>query len=111
MVFAPTNDAIELYLSFKEDFGLEDFLAQEPELIAAFLQYHVSLDIRSEADLLAVGGFVESLLGPNIVIGEDGGAVVLNPGSFFAATVVQADISAANGVIHVIDIAIEAPIQ
>ena len=109
MVFAPTNDAIEQYLSLKEDFGLDDFLAQDPELIAAFLSYHVSLDIRDEADLLAVGGLVKSLLGPDIVIGEANDLVVLNPLSPFVAKVIQADIWAANGLIHVIDMAIEAP--
>merc|ERR1719273_2169885 len=97
-VFAPHNDAIDATLADKE-MSLEDFLALDNLL--QIIQYHVVPQTALAADL-SDGQMLETL-DPDggkikVTVNDDG--VSLNGGQ---AKVVNADIQASNGVIHVID--------
>jgi len=92
-VFAPTNAAFEATLG---DMSMtkEDLLAN-PEL-ANILTYHVIPGTVLSTDIVA--GDVATVNGANVTISVAGGVVMVND-----ATVVAADVTAVNGVIHVID--------
>ena len=102
-VLAPTDEAFEAALS---DLGLtaEDLLA-DTEALTAILTYHVL-----EGELLAEdvagldGESAATLNGAEVSISVDGETVMIND-----ASVVQADVLAANGVIHVIDAVLQVP--
>lgn len=93
-VFAPTNDA---FAALPE--GTLDQLLQpeNQETLAQILTYHVlPLEVPA-ADVMP--GDVETVAGAPITITvDDAGNVMVNE-----ATVVQTDVEASNGVIHVID--------
>jgi uncharacterized surface protein with fasciclin (FAS1) repeats len=88
-VFAPNNDAFaELDLTE---------LAADPTQLTEILQYHV-VEGAVTSDQLEDGQTVTTLQGDDLTISIDGDTVMVGD-----ATVVQADIQAGNGVIHVID--------
>jgi uncharacterized surface protein with fasciclin (FAS1) repeats len=93
-VFAPNNAAFQAA-------GLTEAAinAQAPEAIAAVLQYHV-LNSRQPAGALptAKNTAVTALNNGTLYVTKDGNNVSVN-----GARVVTADVSARNGVIHVID--------
>jgi uncharacterized surface protein with fasciclin (FAS1) repeats len=99
-VFAPTNAAFEALPE-----GTLDQLLADPEgALTDVLQLHViSGEVDSAAAAEAAGGTVETLGGP-ISVEMEGENLVVG-----GATVVQADIQASNGVIHVIDSVITEP--
>lgn len=107
-VFAPTNDAFEAAL---EALGLtaEELLA-DTETLTAILTYHVLDDIVTSGDLAEAGLEeipVETLSGQElIVVVGDAGNVGFKDQT---AQVVQADVEASNGVIHVIDAVLLPP--
>jgi uncharacterized surface protein with fasciclin (FAS1) repeats len=91
-VFAPTNDAFAAV----ED--LDQLLKPaNQDQLAEVLTYHVVPDEVLAADLTD-GQQVETVQGEQLEITIDGETVGVN-----GATVVQADVPASNGVVHVID--------
>jgi uncharacterized surface protein with fasciclin (FAS1) repeats len=96
-VFAPTDAAFEALL---EEFELtmEDLL-ETPDLVKDILLYHIAEGTFSASDLAELET-VATVQGSEIVIAlDDDENIVLDD----VAAVVEADIEAANGVIHVID--------
>lgn len=99
-VFAPTNAAFEAL----PEGTLDALLADPSGALTEVLQLHViSGEVDSAAATAAAGGTVDTLGGP-ISVEQSGGSLVVG-----GATVVQADIQASNGVIHVIDAVITEP--
>lgn len=90
-VFAPTNDAFRK-LPLDALHGVQD----DPELLATVLTYHVVPGTILAADLEE--GTLETVAGIDLEITRDGDRVFVN--GFEIAT---ADVSATNGVIHVMD--------
>ena len=91
-VFAPTDDA---FANVPQE--TLDSLAADPEALKAVLLYHVvdgEARARDVADLSAA----ETLNGESVELETTDGRVKVNE-----AKVVQADVTASNGVIHVID--------
>lgn len=99
-VFAPTDEAFAALL---EDMDMDaETLLADTELLNSVLQYHVVEGAVLADDVMTMDGeLVPTLLGEdatiNITVTDDG--VVLND----SINVVQTDIAADNGVIHVID--------
>ncbi|MFN3219277.1 MAG: fasciclin domain-containing protein [Acidimicrobiales bacterium] len=101
-VFAPTEEA---FADALEALGVtaEELLA-DPNL-ASILTYHVVPGNVPAADVVGLDGQeVETVNGATVTIGVDGETVTVND-----ATVVQTDILASNGVIHVIDTVLLPP--
>jgi uncharacterized surface protein with fasciclin (FAS1) repeats len=91
-VLAPTDDAFAKIP--KADL---DALMKDKAKLAAVLQYHVLTGNVSAADLKMMKDF-GTAQGQRIQISSAGGSLKINN-----ATVVKPDISASNGVIHVLD--------
>lgn len=91
-VFAPTNSAFA-----KLPAGTVEGLLEDPEQLANILTYHVVAGKVLSSDL-SDGMTATTVQGQTITISLDDTGVMVND-----ATVVQADIEASNGVIHVID--------
>jgi uncharacterized surface protein with fasciclin (FAS1) repeats len=107
-VFAPTNAAFEQALI---DLGITvDELLASPDL-GAILTYHVVAGKLMAADVVAAinagGGtaVVDTVNGESITVELIGGDVVING----TATVIQTDLEADNGVVHVIDAVLLPP--
>jgi transforming growth factor-beta-induced protein len=96
-VFAPTDAAFEAALA---DLGLtaEELLA-DTELLTSVLTYHVVEGEFLAEDVVGLDGQqVETVNGETVTISVDGDTVMVND-----ANVVETDVVASNGVIHVID--------
>ena len=91
-VFAPTDDAFA-----KVPQETLDSLAADPEALKAVLLYHV-VDGEARATDVAQLSSAETLNGESVKLDTTDGGVKVND-----ARVVQADVTASNGVIHVID--------
>ena len=103
-VLAPTDDAFAVAL---ETLGLtaEELLADTATL-TSILTYHGLLGSVSAEEAIALDGqSVATISGAEIAISVVDGAVVIND----SATVIQADVLASNGVIHVIDTVLLPP--
>lgn len=99
-VFAPTNAAFEALPAGT----LDSLLADPTGALTDVLQLHVIAgEVDSEAAIAAAGTNVETLGGP-VAVALDGESLTVG-----GATVVQADIEACNGVVHVIDAVITEP--
>jgi phosphonate transport system substrate-binding protein len=96
-VFAPTNEAFAETFS-KLGLSPEDVVSNQ-ELLTTILQYHV-LDgaVMSESVVELGDAEVETLQGEPINVRVSGGNVTINQ-----ANLIDLDIEASNGVIHVID--------
>jgi len=99
-VFAPTNEAFAALPA-----GLVDKLLkpENKDVLTKILTYHVVSGKVMAADVKP--GDVPSVEGSAIKVTVDGGTVTLNG----SAKVVKTDITASNGVIHVIDAVIVPP--
>jgi uncharacterized surface protein with fasciclin (FAS1) repeats len=95
-VFAPTDDAFAAALGAL-GMSAADVLA-DPELLTGILQYHV-VSGRVPAEEIVTMDAVTTLQGSDIAIAVQDGNVVLND----SINVVQTNIQASNGIIHVID--------
>lgn len=96
-VFAPTDAAFEAALA-DLDMTAEELLA-DTEALASILTYHVVSGEVPASDVVALDGQeVETVNGETVEISIDGETVMVD-----GATVVQPDVFASNGVIHVID--------
>ena len=102
-VFAPTDDAFDAAL-VDLDLTADELLA-DTELLTAVLTYHVVDGAVMAAEVTSLDGdTVPTLNGAELSISVDGESVMVNE-----ATVTQADVEAANGVIHVIDAVLLPP--
>ena len=90
-VFAPTDEAFA-----KLPEGTIPALLNDKEKLGAILKYHVVPGYVTAADAMKLNS-AKTLQGGQLEINADGGVRINN------ANVVKADISTANGVIHVID--------
>ncbi len=93
-VFAPLDSAFARVAEAAPDVWTA--VNTDDELLAAVLTYHVVADELLAADL--VPGEYETLNGASITITEEGGKKFVN-----GVEIVQSDVMATNGVIHVID--------
>lgn len=101
-VFAPTNEA---FAALPEG-TLESLLLEENrETLIAILTYHVVPGTVMSGDL-SDGLQAETVQGSNVTIGVGYNSVTVN-----GANVVQADVVASNGVVHVIDAVILPPTE
>lgn len=91
-VFAPTDEAFAQLPK-----GTVDALLKDKAKLTAILTYHVVSGNVSSSDVAGMSS-AKTLSGEDISIKAKGGKVMIDK-----ATVIQADIAASNGVIHVID--------
>ena len=102
-VLAPTNEAFEAALAAL-DLTVEELLA-DTETLTAILTYHVlPLEAPAETVIGLNGEEVATVNGATILITVDGASVMVNE-----ANVLQTDLFASNGVIHVIDAVLLPP--
>lgn len=100
-VFAPTDEAFASLPA-----GALDTLLNSPTQLVNVLQYHVIADQALAGDLTRLGVALSiSGLPITTTVGTDGAVVVNN------ARLVQSDIQAANGTIHIIDAVLTPPAQ
>ncbi|MBX3286457.1 MAG: fasciclin domain-containing protein [Actinobacteria bacterium] len=98
-VFAPTNEAFAAL----PDGTLDTLLMPEnKDQLAGILTYHVVAGKVMAADL-SDGQEVETVNGEMLTVGIDGEKVTLTDAAGNTVNVVDTDIEASNGVIHVID--------
>lgn len=90
-VFAPSDDAFNKLPS-------GTLAGLSPEQLASILTYHVVAGEANAADL-SDGDVLETLQGEKLYVSIDNGNVMINGQTM----VTQADVSASNGVIHVLD--------
>ena len=94
-VFAPTDEAFaQLPAGTVESL----LLPENQDQLTAILTYHVIPGAVMSADLAGQRLAVETVQGSELAVDATGGGVMVGD-----ATVVQADVVASNGVIHVID--------
>lgn len=91
-VFAPTDEAFD-----KLPAGTVEGLLEDPDQLAEILTYHVVSGEVTAAQVVELDS-ATTVQGSDVSISVEGGNVMVND-----ATVVQPDIMASNGVIHVID--------
>ncbi len=97
-IFAPTDAAFEALF--------EEVGNVEPERLRQILRYHLAPEGYTAEDLIALDGeSIETLEGSEIDISVEDGAVILNG----EVEVVQANILALDGIIHVIDAVLIPP--
>ncbi|MEM8856172.1 MAG: fasciclin domain-containing protein [Pseudomonadota bacterium] len=104
-VFAPVNGAFEALPE-----GALDGLLADKEALTGVLTYHVvggaSVDAETLVGMIQKDGGshdISTVAGGTITASVDGDNVVLTDAQGNTATVVIADVSASNGVVHVID--------
>jgi uncharacterized surface protein with fasciclin (FAS1) repeats len=98
-VFAPVNSAFDALPAVTLGALLED---QNEDLLTSILTYHVVPGTVFAEDL-ADGQVITTLQGSQLTVGIDGGNVTLTDVSGQTVSVVEADLEASNGVIHLID--------
>ncbi len=102
-VFAPRNEAFD-------DLGSEVVQALldagNLDLLTEILTFHVVSGVEARSASLSNGQTVTTLQGDALTIGVSGGTVTVN-----GATVVAADIEAANGIIHIVDGVLVPPVD
>lgn len=96
-VFAPSNDAFKAVPA-----KTMDELAKNPEKLKALLAYHVVPAKLMAADVK--NSNVKSVQGSMLALAKAGDFVTVE-----TAAVTQADISATNGVLHIVDTVLPAP--
>ncbi|MCM8568650.1 fasciclin domain-containing protein [Gramella jeungdoensis] len=102
-VFAPTDDAFEaLYAALSTDEAVVDEITDLPaELVLDVLLYHVTDGRRAANSVVPPRNYkyITTLLGEEFQVNTD--AEIMAIGS--TAQIIAADVSASNGIIHVID--------
>ena len=105
-VFAPTDEAFKAVaarLEVSPD-NLVETLIADPELLTDMLLYHVVPGNLPAAEVTALNGQqVETLSGEAWTVIVDGETVSIKDGFDRIANVIDVDVAASNGVIHVID--------
>jgi transforming growth factor-beta-induced protein len=102
-VFAPTNAAFEAYLG---DIGMTiDDVFADTSTLTALLQAHVVAGTDDSAMVMDMAGqSFTTLAGNELAVAVDGDTVTVG-----GATITEYDLSADNGVVHVIDTVLAAP--
>ena len=99
-VFAPTNDAFAALLT---ELGVtKDALLADKALLTAVLTYHV-LPAKVERAAVPLGKAVTTVQGGIFKVDSVGSSLVITDGRNRNATITATDLSAGNGVVHVID--------
>lgn len=99
-VFAPTDEAFDAL----PEGTLDELLADPTGDLAQILQYHVIEGEVPAADVLEMDGqTVATLQGGELTVEVEGENVALVDGNGTRINVVQTDVDATNGVIHVLD--------
>jgi uncharacterized surface protein with fasciclin (FAS1) repeats len=99
-LFAPTNDAFKALLA---ELGItEDQLLSNQALLTAVLNYHVVPGSVSSAQI-PLGKAITPVAGGIFKVDKTGADLIINDGRNRKSKIVQADIPAANGLIHAID--------
>lgn len=93
-VFAPTNAAFTALLGVIGQEELEDI---PEDVLRRVLEYHVVAGTVALSTDLSDGQSIETVLGDNVTVSTSGGV------SINGANVTAADISASNGVVHIVD--------
>lgn len=106
-VFAPTNDAFDVLPEGALD---ELLLSGSHDRLATILSYHV-VEGENRVDELQRRSSVSTLAGTNLQITQQAGNIVLHPEDGNSATIVETDVPASNGVIHVVDAVLMPPAQ
>lgn len=106
-VFAPTNDAFD---DLPEGALDELLLSGSRDRLAAILSSHI-IEGENDADELQRRSSVTTLDGGNLEITQQGDRVVLDPDDGNSATILETNIPASNGVIHVVDAVLMPPAQ
>jgi len=103
-VLAPTNTAFTNLLAKLDGFNsLSDFNnTQLQDVLAAILKYHVVAGAAVTSDQLTAGQVLTTLQGETLTVNLTGGVSFIDADGASAA-VTTADISATNGVMHLID--------
>ena len=104
-VFAPTNAAFQAVLdALGADYNsLDDFdTADEKEILAKILLYHVVVGTAAFSTDLSDGQMITTAQGEDVTVTLDAG-VFIGDATMDQAQVVIADVDADNGVVHVID--------
>lgn len=103
-VLAPTNAAFDDLFDRLDGFSsLDDFdTTEEQDLLAAILLYHVVSGAAVTSDQLTNGQSVATAQGGNLTVSTEGG-VFFTDAANESAQVTTPDVSASNGVVHVID--------
>lgn len=97
-VFAPTDAAFA-----KLPAGTVEALLADPETLKGILLYHVVSGRAAASDVISKPAHT-TLQGSSVSVTQSGGKVMIGN-----ATVVAADVSASNGIIHVIDTVLLPP--
>ena len=109
-VFAPTDEAFEAEaaeLGIPLDKRIADLIA-DPELLTDFLLYHVVSGNLPATEVVTLNGQeVETLSGEKWTVIVDGESVSIEDGFGRIVKVIDVDVAASNGVIHVIDRVLE----
>jgi uncharacterized surface protein with fasciclin (FAS1) repeats len=95
-VFAPNDEA------FSEIDNLDDIL-DDQELLTIILQLHIVKGEIKSSEIPEGETKVPTLNGQDIIVNNSNGITVSNQNNEITANVVQPDIDASNGVIHIID--------
>ncbi len=95
-VFAPTNAAFEAFLQASPYSSLNEI---PDDVLLSVLSYHVIAENMVASGAISDGLTAETVNGQNLSFALENGAVIINS----SAEVVQADIAASNGIVHVID--------
>jgi uncharacterized surface protein with fasciclin (FAS1) repeats len=103
-VFAPTNEAFEQLPAGTVETLLKP---ENKDQLTGVLTYHVVAGQVMAADVEP--GTVKTVNGASFTVSIDGGEVVITDGQGNKSKVVKTDISASNGVIHVIDTVLLPP--
>ena len=109
-VFAPTDEAFAAAL---ETLGLtQDELLEDTETLSAILNYHVVDGLILAEDIAGMDGEeVETLNGAVVTVGASDDAVTLTDSGGNVVNIIETDIEASNGVIHVIDAVLLPPLE
>jgi uncharacterized surface protein with fasciclin (FAS1) repeats len=100
-VFAPTDEAFDAVEAAAPG-TLAALLADPSGALTQILQHHVVAGLAYSTDL-SDGQNITTLLGDDVTVGIDGGVVTITSSTGNSAEVTVANISASNGVVHVID--------
>ncbi|NVO66205.1 fasciclin domain-containing protein [Methanofollis tationis] len=96
--FAPTDEAINAYSG-----DILNLLLRQPDMLKILLNYHIADGTYSAADLEEMDT-LQTLLGMYVAITVTEEGIRVNE-----ALITQSDITCTNGVVHVIDAALEPP--
>ena len=106
-VFAPTDTAFAALLA-ELGLGAEDLLADTTGLLVNTLLYHVLGEVVLSTDMMDGDSYI-TLQGDSVLVSvttdSTGTTIMVND-----ATVIVADVLAANGVVHIIDVVLEQPV-